>query len=75
MKQGMILYVTEGKEAVQMQPDWPALADALNLLGVNAVRLAVSEEEIVYGWWQMLTRGMQQISCIKAVYHADRDRI
>jgi hypothetical protein len=75
MKQGMILYVTEGKDEVQMQPDWPALTDALRLLGVSAIRLAISEEEIVYGWWQMLTRGMQHISCMKAAYNADLERL
>ncbi len=75
MKTGMILYITEGKDEVPMQPDWPALKDALRLLGVNAIRLATSETEIAYGWWQLVTRGMQQISCMTAAYDARSDRL
>jgi hypothetical protein len=69
MKKGVILYVTEGKEEIQMLQDQPDLQDASRLLGVNAVCLATSEDEIAYGWWQLIARGIQQISCMKAAYH------
>ncbi len=69
MKKGMILYVTEGKEEVRGQSDRSDLKAMVNWLGVDAIRLATTEEEIAYGWWQLLTRGMQQVSCMKAAYN------
>jgi len=75
MKKGVILYVTEGKEDVPMQPYWPGLKESTRSLNVDAVHLAVSEEEIVYRWWQLLTKGIQQVSCMKASYNAGMGRL
>ena len=75
MKRGMILYVTEGKEEVGMHSDRPDLKAMVTWLGVDAIRLAISEEEIAYGWWQLITHGMQQVSCMKAAYNADLHRL
>ncbi len=72
MKKGVILYITEGREEIHQ--DWPDLKEPCRLLGVNAVCLATSEYEISYGWWEMLTRGIQQISCMRAVYDGGMDR-
>jgi hypothetical protein len=75
MKKGMILYVTEGKEEVRRQSDGPELEATLSWLGVDAIRLATSEEEIAHGWWQLITRGMQQVSCMKAAYNVTLRRL
>ncbi len=75
MKKGVILYVTEGKEEMQMDPDRPDLKELLGFLEVNAVCLAMSEEEIAYGWWQFISRGIQQVSCMKATYDAVGERL
>ena len=75
MKKGMILYVTEGKEKVEMPAGRSDLKEAVGCLGVDAIHLATSEEEIAYGWWQLLARGMQQVSCMKAVYNSGRQRL
>lgn len=66
MKRGIILYVTEGRDALHDEID---LREQRRRLGVDAVCLATSEAEIAYGWWRMLTRGMQEISCMTAAYH------
>jgi len=65
MKKGVILYVTEGKEELD---EWMELGEEGRKLGADAVCLATSESEIAFGWWQMLTRGMQEVSCRKAAY-------
>jgi hypothetical protein len=69
MKKGLILYVIEGKEEMQMD-DWSYFAEPPTSLGVSSVCVAVSEDEIAYGWWRLLARGMRQISCMKASYNA-----
>ena len=65
MKKGVILYVTEGKEELD---EWMELEGEEKKLGADAVCLATSESEIAFGWWRMLTGGMQEISCLKAAY-------
>jgi hypothetical protein len=67
MKKGVILYVTKGKEEVPMQglPDLLGISRSLN---VSAVWVATSEDEVAYGWWHLLTRGMHQVSCLAAAY-------
>jgi hypothetical protein len=72
MNKGVILYITEGRE--EMHQDWPDLKETCRFLGVKTVRLATSEDEIAYGWWEMLTRGIQQISCMRAAYDGGSDR-
>ncbi len=75
MKKGIIFYVTEGKEEARERLDRLDLKEPRARLDVNEVILATSEEEIAYGWYQMVTRGMQQIACMKAVFDAHTDRI
>ena len=72
MKKGMILYVTEGREALNDEID---LHEQGRELGVDAVYLATSESEIAYGWWQLLTRGMQEISCMTAAFNAPENTV
>jgi hypothetical protein len=69
MKKGLIVYVTEGKEEMAMQ-DWTDYKEALPSMGASAVCVATSEDEIVYSWWRLLTRGMHQVSCITASFDA-----
>ena len=75
MKKGMILFVTEGREALGTQTVLSDLEALLEDMKVDAVCLAGSEEEIVYSWWQLLTRGMQHICCIKATYRSDSRKL
>lgn len=75
MKKGIILYVTEGKEEARERWDRLDLAEPRARLQANSVLVATSEEEIAYGWWHMITQGMQQIACVKAVFDARADRI
>ncbi len=75
MKKGIILYVTAGKEAARERWDRIDLEEPQSRLAVNRVLVATSEEEIAYGWWRLITEGMQQIACMKAVFDATADRI
>jgi hypothetical protein len=75
MKKGIILYVTEGKEEARERWDRLDLGEPRERLKANAVLLATSEEEVAYGWWRMVTQGMQQIACMKAVFDPQEDRI
>lgn len=67
MKKGVILYITEGKDEMQ---DWLDVREPLTSLGASHICVATSEDEIAYGWWRLLARGMQHISCMKAAYNA-----
>jgi len=67
MKKGLILYVTEGKEALRTREPLD-LDETLRCLGMRSICLATSEEEISYQWWRLITRGMHHISCVRATY-------
>ncbi|MCU0588487.1 MAG: hypothetical protein MUF52_10050 [Syntrophobacteraceae bacterium] len=69
MKQGLIVYVTEGKDEVALQ-DAQDLKGACRSLGASAVRVATTEDDLAYGWWQLIGRGMHQVSCVSAAYDA-----
>ena len=73
MKKGMILYVTQGKEDVPLQSAADLIRTARSL-GVAAVRVAITEEEAVHGWWSLLTRGMQQVLFMTADYNGVLDK-
>ncbi|MHC1745455.1 MAG: hypothetical protein AB9873_20855 [Syntrophobacteraceae bacterium] len=75
MKKGIIFYVTEGKEEVRERWDRLDLKEPQARLNANEVMLATTEDEIAYGWYRMITHGMQQIACMKAVFDAGSDRI
>lgn len=67
MKKGVILYVTEGREDVPMQGHPDLLRTSLSL-GAHTVCVATSEDEIAYGWWHLLTKGMHQVFCMTAAF-------
>jgi len=73
MKKGMVLYVTEGKADVPLQTAAELVATARSL-GVTAVSVANSEEDAVYGWMSLITRGMQQVLFMTVAYDAALDR-
>jgi hypothetical protein len=73
MKKGLILYVTEGKEEVSLH-DFCDLTRATLTPGISAVYVATSEDELMYGWFHLITRGMHQVSCSLAVYDAASQR-
>ena len=67
MKKGMILYVTEGREDVPLQSA-AELIETSRSLGVTAVCVAVSEEDVVHGWWHLITKGVHQVLFMTVVY-------
>ncbi|PKN24614.1 MAG: hypothetical protein CVU64_21715 [Deltaproteobacteria bacterium HGW-Deltaproteobacteria-21] len=66
MKKGTILFVTEGRDELHDHSD--DLRKAREQLGVQAVSVATSEEEVAYEWWRMLAKGMHHVSLLKAAY-------
>jgi hypothetical protein len=75
MKKGLIVYVTEGKEDVEMAEVRSDSTKPLSVPGVDSLRLAVSEDDIVYYWWQLVSRGMSEVSCMKGTYDAAKGEI
>ena len=73
VKKGMILYVTQGREDVPLQAA-ADLKERARSLGVAAVSVAGTEEEAVYGWWNLITRGMQQVLFMTVAYDVVLDR-
>ena len=73
MKKGMVLYVTEGVGDVPLQTV-AQLVETARDLGVTAVSVASSEEDAVYGWMSLITRGMQQVLFMTVRYNAALDR-
>jgi hypothetical protein len=69
MKRGVILYVTLGKDEVPL-PAQRDLTEVAGSLGVAAVSVAVSEEDIAYAWWRLITEGVHQIVLMTAAYDA-----
>ena len=69
MKKGIILYVTEGKEEVPLQGA-ADLIETSRSLGVTAVSVATSEEDVVHGWWHLVTRGVHQVLFMTVAYDA-----
>lgn len=67
MRKGMISYVTEGKDDVPQQ-DFHDLVKASVPPTISAVHVATSEDELMYGWWHLIARGMHHVSCAAAVY-------
>lgn len=69
MKQGAILYVTQGREEVPLQGGTD-LAKVSRSLGVAAVSVAITEEDIPYAWWRLITEGVHQIVVMTVAYDA-----
>ena len=63
MRKGMILYVTHGKDDVPQQgaTELTELIDLCRSLDVAAVCVATTEEDVHYGWWQLITKGVHQV--------------
>ncbi len=69
MKRGVILYVTGGKEDVLLQGE-ADLSRVSKSLGVAAVSVAITEEDIAYAWWRLIAGGVHQITLMTVVYDA-----
>jgi len=67
MKEGMILYIIEGKDEMPL-PGFCDLARASVRPGISAVYVATSEDELMDGWWHLIAWGMHQVSCTRATY-------
>ncbi len=73
MKEGMILYIIEGKDEMPLSGFCdPARASVR--AGISAVYVATSEDELMDGWWHLIARGMHQVSCTRATYDGASDR-
>lgn len=68
MKKGMILYVTHGKDDVPFHGR-AELDDIGRSLGVADVCVAVSEEDVDYGWWKLIAKGVNQVLLATVSYH------
>ncbi len=75
MKKGMIFYITEGKDDIETAQIRPSYGKPLEMPGIDSLRLAGSEDDIVYYWWQLVTRGMCEVSCMKATYDSSQGTI
>ncbi|RJR32412.1 MAG: hypothetical protein C4576_30160 [Desulfobacteraceae bacterium] len=73
MKKGTILFVTEGLE--ELHDDSEDLRKAREHLGVQAVSVAGSEDEVAYQWWRMLAKGMHHVSLLRASYGGRDNRL
>jgi hypothetical protein len=69
MRKGMILYVTQGKEDVPLQGG-TELSELSRSLGVAAVCVAITQEDVDYGWWQLITKGVHQVLLMTVTYDA-----
>jgi len=63
MKRGLIIYVTEGG---QCSDDSSGLQRLRCRYRADALRVASSEFDVTYGWWELVTRGMQEVVCVRA---------
>lgn len=69
MKKGLVVYVTAGKEALMADSsiqEFPLLKRE----DAATVCFATSEDEVAYGWWHMISRGMHQVFLMTAAYDA-----
>lgn len=44
------------------------LSQVSRSLGVAAVSVAITEEDIAYGWWRLIVEGVHQIGLMTVVY-------
>lgn len=65
MKQGIILYVLDGKEDM---PEWPDRRHCVAGMNVDCVCTAFSEDDVHHHWCSLVTRGMRSILCVLADY-------
>ena len=73
MKKSKILYVTVGKEHVPLlAPD--ELTKTAASLGITAVCVAIAEDDAVYGWWTLITGGMQKVFFMTVSYNTVFER-
>ncbi len=63
MKRGLIVYVTGGGEL--HEDSWGSYA-CMDRFAADVVGVAHSEFDIAENWWRMITRGMQEILCVRA---------
>jgi hypothetical protein len=64
----MILYVTQGKEDVPPHGG-TELIELSRSLGVAAVCVAITQDDVDYGWWELITKGVHQVLLVTVVYN------
>ena len=65
MRQGIILYVLDGKDEL---PEWPDERHRVQGIKGDCIRTAFSEDEVHHHWCSLVTRGMHRIFCVFANY-------
>lgn len=65
MKQGIILYVLDGRDAL---PEWPDERQQVRGIKGDCVCTAFSEDDVHHHWCSLVTRGMRRILCVLADY-------
>lgn len=65
----MILYVTQGKEQVPMQRE-TELVELARSLDVSEVCVATTKVDVDYGWWKLITKGVDQVLLTTVSYDA-----
>ncbi len=73
MKKGMILYITQGQEDVPLQ-EVADLVEISRSMGISAVSVATSGEDVVHGWRRLIDRGIQQVLFMTVTYDTCLDR-
>ncbi len=63
MKRGLIVYVTGDTE---LPDDSWGLYACMDRFQADDVGIARNEFDIAYNWWRMVTRGIQEILCVRA---------
>jgi len=67
MKTGMVLYVTEGKEDVPLPREEDMIGFSQSL-GVASVCVAITEEDVAYGWWRLIAKGVHEVLFMPVAY-------
>jgi hypothetical protein len=69
MRKGMILYVTQEKNEVPLQ-GMEDLIETSRSLGISAVSVALSEEDVVTGWFHLIAGGAGEVLFMTVAYDA-----
>jgi len=67
MKTGLIVFVPQHRDLLD---DWAATQ--VLALCPDEVRLATSDAEVSYQWWQLLARGVRKVECVRAAWDGAR---
>lgn len=73
MKKGVIVYVTHAEEEIPLQGGTESLIRFLQRKGITTVFMASSEEDVVQGWFHLVTHGMNEVSLLTVGFNTATD--